>query len=214
MTTRMTTRKPDRRTQRTRHQLQDALMSLILEKGYDAVTIEDITAHANLGRTTFYLHYKDKEDLLLRSLEAVYDDLVVQVQARSIDEWLALGYGPWTLAFQHAAEHARFYQIILSGQGSDVIRNRVQSYLAATTKAGIHQRIQELGATMPMPIEVLSNYIASALLGLIAWWLENDQPYPVAQMDEYFGQLTLHGIAPVMGLRPLRSEEPSLTPAE
>jgi AcrR family transcriptional regulator len=104
----MNPRKPDRRVLRTRRQLQDALMALVLEKGYDAVTIEDITERADLGRTTFYLHYKDKDELLMQSLEAVYDDLVDQIQQRTIDEWVAQGQGPWTLAFQHAAENAAF----------------------------------------------------------------------------------------------------------
>ena len=195
----MNQRKPDRRVQRTRRQLQDALMSLILEKGYDAVTVEDITGSADLGRTTFYLHYKDKEELLVQSLEAVFDDLVAQIQQRSIDDWVALGQGPWTLAFQHAADNARFYQIILRGQGGNTIKNRVLDYIASTAQATISRRAQEMGVTLSMPIEVLSSYVASSLLGLIAWWLENERPYTVAQMDDYFRQLTMHGTAQVMG---------------
>lgn len=69
----------DRRTNRTRRLLRNALMAAILEKGYDAITIEDITERADLGRTTFYLHYKDKEDLLIESLEAITDELRAQV---------------------------------------------------------------------------------------------------------------------------------------
>ncbi len=198
----MSQRKPDRRVLRTRRQLQDSLMSLILEKGYDAVTIEDITENADLGRTTFYLHYKDKEELLMKSLEAVYDDLVIQIQRRTIDEWVANGQGPWTLAFEHAAENARFYQVVLSGHGGGAIKKRVQDYIAETTQETIAARAQEVGSTPSMPIEVLSNYIASSLLGLIAWWLENNQPYSVAQMDEFFRQLTILGTAEVMGLAP------------
>ena len=143
----MNQRKPDRRVQRTRRQLQESLTSLILAKGYDAVTIEDITEQADLGRTTFYLHYKDKEELLMQSLEAVFDDLVAQIQQRSIDDWVAHGQGPWTLAFEHAAENARFYQIILSGQGGDGLKRRVQAYIAATAKTTITRRAEELGAS-------------------------------------------------------------------
>lgn len=61
----MSDKQLDRRVRRTRRALQDSLTSLILEKGYDAVTVEDITDRADLGRTTFYLHYKDKEELLI-----------------------------------------------------------------------------------------------------------------------------------------------------
>lgn len=201
----MNQRKPDRRVMRTRRQLQDALMALVLEKGYDVVTIEDITERADLGRTTFYLHYKDKEELLMQSLEAVYDDLVTQIQQRTIDEWVANGHGPWTLAFQHAAENAHFYRIVLSGQGGGIIKKRVQNYIATTAQATIAARAQEIGVTPSLPIEVLSNYIASSLLGLIAWWLEEERPFTIAQMDEYFRQLTMQGTAQVMGLTPLET---------
>ena len=68
--------KIDRRIVRTRQLLRDSLMSLILEKGYEAVTVQHITDQANLGRATFYLHYKDKEELLVISLESLFDELV------------------------------------------------------------------------------------------------------------------------------------------
>ena len=70
----------DRRVSRTRRQLRDALMALILERGYNMVTIEDITDRADLGRTTFYLHYRDKDELLIESLEAIAQDLKAQVE--------------------------------------------------------------------------------------------------------------------------------------
>lgn len=70
MTTTVITR-PDRRRARTRKMLSDALMGLILERGYDAITIQDITDKANLSRATFYLHFGDKQDLYLCSLERV-----------------------------------------------------------------------------------------------------------------------------------------------
>ena len=57
----MATKAPDRRVQRTRKLLQDALMALILEKGYEAVTIQDIIDRANVGRSTFYAHFLDKQ---------------------------------------------------------------------------------------------------------------------------------------------------------
>ena len=72
-------KRQDRRITRTRNQLREALFELILEKGYDTVTIEEITDRANLGRTTFYLHYKDKEQLLLESINSIANDLLQQI---------------------------------------------------------------------------------------------------------------------------------------
>jgi AcrR family transcriptional regulator len=61
----MTTRKKvDRRTQRTRHQLGRALVGLVEEKRFDDITVQDVIDRADVGRSTFYTHFRDKEDLL------------------------------------------------------------------------------------------------------------------------------------------------------
>jgi AcrR family transcriptional regulator len=67
--------KIDRRKARTRQLLRDALMALIVEKGYEAISIQDIVDRANVARPTFYLHFKDKEELLFTSLVEIYEEL-------------------------------------------------------------------------------------------------------------------------------------------
>ena len=66
-------RKLDPRVERTQEALSAALMALIEEKGYDAISVQDITERSRLNRATFYLHYKDKQDLLIRTSEAAFD---------------------------------------------------------------------------------------------------------------------------------------------
>ncbi len=196
----MTKRKTDRRILRTRKQLSDALMALILEKGYDAVTIEEITERADLGRTTFYLHYKDKDELLYKSLEAVFDDLVSQMEPYPIDEWPLAGERLSGMAFRHAAENAHLYKIILSGQGGTSIAQRIREYIAQTSIHIIKTHYAQYIGDSPVPIEVLSNYIASSMMGMITWWLENDQPYTADEMHYFFQQLNFRGTAQTMGL--------------
>src|SRR5215218_9787371 len=65
----------DRRIQRTRQLLLDALSALILEKGYEAMTVQDVIDRANIGRSTFYVHFQDKEDLLLKGVETLWSAL-------------------------------------------------------------------------------------------------------------------------------------------
>ena len=60
---------PDRRVRKTRQLLREALMELTLERGYDHVTIQDILDRADVGRSTFYAHYHDKDDLLVSEFE-------------------------------------------------------------------------------------------------------------------------------------------------
>jgi AcrR family transcriptional regulator len=196
----MTTRKPDRRVLRTRKQLSQALMSLILEKGYDAVTIEEITERADLGRTTFYLHFKDKDELLFKSLQAVYDDLVSQIEPYPIEEWNLTGDRLSGLAFQHAAENAHLYKIILSGQGGTAISQRIREYIAQTSIRIIKTHYAQHMNDSSIPIEVLGNYIASSMMGMMTWWMENDQPFSAEEMHAFFKQLNFQGVAQTMGL--------------
>src|SRR5215510_4394829 len=115
----------DRRVQRTRQLLRNALIELTLEKGYDAVTVQDITDRANLGRATLYLHYRDKENLLLSSLEDTLEELKGRLEPPSLERFLAnQGTHPYLVAFEHAAENSTLYRILLTGQAAASIARR------------------------------------------------------------------------------------------
>lgn len=197
-------KQPDRRKLRTKKQLQEALFELILERGYDLVTIEDITNRANLGRTTFYLHYKDKEHLLLQSIDSIANDLISQIDPALLSftkenleyKRQNLVIAPVMLVFRHASENANLYKIILRGEGAFKTSNRFRSiiYIAAGQIMSI--RIKELGINQPeLPIDVLANFFAGSLLTLVTWWLENDQPYSVEDMANMFKELVMNGFS-------------------
>src|SRR5437868_4937351 len=103
--------KVDRRKQRTRRMLREALISVILEKGYDAVTIQDITERADLRRATFYLHYKDKDELLMTVLQETFDELVEQIGPFMHGDILAgkTQVEPFRMTFRHVADNADLY---------------------------------------------------------------------------------------------------------
>src|SRR5688572_15174255 len=86
--TQLTKNKIDRRIQRTRQSLRTALLELIKKKGYDAISIEEITECANVGRATFYLHYKDKEDLLLEEFSEMANEKVQVLSEIPFSAWL------------------------------------------------------------------------------------------------------------------------------
>lgn len=192
--------KPDRRVQRTRQLLKDALMELILEKGYDAITIQDITDRANLARATFYLHYQDKEDLLVKSLEAVFEDLLSQMPPPG--QWPLSDSGPIAVAFNHTAENADLYRIILSRQGRTTIPRRIRSYMAGYAEQFIEDYLAETGTLPLVPVDVLANYIAGSLLALAAWWLESGMPYTPEEMVQMYHRLVVLGVSRVMGIEP------------
>lgn len=198
----------DRRKARTRRLLREALFALMLEKGYETITIEDITERADVGRTTFYLHYKDKEELLLESIEAIALELREQI-TRSVQTapqnhisasnqrvfpQLAI-----TLLLQHAAENARLYLPILRGEGTP----RAPAHIRAL----IHQISLEYFArrgassseqSSPLLLQALINFFSSSLLGMLTWWLENNFPYSPEQMAELYLQLFYRGTASLL----------------
>ncbi|MBZ0291180.1 MAG: TetR/AcrR family transcriptional regulator [Anaerolineae bacterium] len=180
----------DRRVKRTRQLLRDALMELILEKGYDAVTVQDVTDRANLGRATFYLHYRDKEDLLTTSLEEIYDDLVERMEPVSWERLLSNQQSPSKVAFEHAAENRDLYLVLLRGQGAGTLTLKIRQYLANT----IQQQMQVLADDSTIPLELLSNHIAGSLVAMLSWWLENDTPHSADYMAQIFSQLVMSGV--------------------
>ena len=188
--------KTDRRINRTRRLLRDALMALILEKGYDAVTVEDITTRADLGRTTFYLHYKDKEELLVESLDAIANDLKAQVDllggARAIGD---VQPRPIHLAFHHAAEHADLYRIILSGEGATKAATRLRQIISEGAQEFLAARIEKVqpGVQPRYELGMVANYFASALLGFLTWWLETGALQPPDEMADFFLELFFNG---------------------
>src|SRR6266498_1508474 len=97
----------DRRVRKTRQQLGDALVSLILEIGYDSITIKDITDRADVAHATFYRHYRDKDELLARRLESVVQEIEGLTREPSLQD--AEGY----LIFKHAQENSVLYRILL-----------------------------------------------------------------------------------------------------
>ncbi len=183
--------KLDRRVVRTRQLLRGALLELILEKGFDAVTVQDITDRANLGRATFYLHYKGgKEELLLSNLESIYDELVARLKPLKREGLRPSENRPSQVAFEHAAEHRDLYLVLLHSQAAATLAQRIREYLAGV----IQQDLETWATDSPLPLEVIANYMAGSLIALITWWLEHDMPYPPAYMSDIFSRLTLPGV--------------------
>ena len=156
----------DRRIQRTRELLKDALMQLIAEKGYDSVTIQDITEKANLGRTTFYLHYESKEALLLdhhfdfashlilRPL--TYEELVNEIPPVDFETFLKSLQKDKSIYF--AVAHSKDSGVIMRGVRQQMVNNLIIS-------------LKPVFVGRDLSLELLANYIVGAQLSFIDWWL-------------------------------------------
>ena len=184
----------DRRIQRTRQGLQDALLALILEKGFDAVTVQDVIDRANVGRSTFYSHFQDKEDLLLSGFE----HLRTQFEEHFMSE-IVTDDSPWALSlsmFQHAQEQRQLYKALAGRQGGNVALAHIQKYLFTY----LHNHLKQVLSKRKkgIPAEILAHYITSSLISLLTWWLDNDSAYPAEQMNDFYRQLVQPGIDAVV----------------
>lgn len=170
-----------RHRQRTCRQLQTALVELILEKGYDAVSIQDITDRADLARATFYLHAKDKDELLwslIANMIHATEDEVAKKYSGPIPPQ-AEYYGYWNI-FTHIEQNRDIYRVILGSRGSSQMAHLVHEYMVAETVKDIKQ--VGIYADFHLPAEVSAQIIIGSILSLAIWWLEKPNDYTPQQM--------------------------------
>ncbi len=181
----------DRRIRRTQHLLAQALIALTLENGYEAVTIRDITAQADIGYATFFRHYHDKDDLLEDVLDVVLDELR-QLLATTEPEADPALVG--TLVFCYVQEHSEVVRVLLG------CRAALQRLITVVTQQIVADHAAPLAVVLPR--DLAAHHIVSATIALIAWWLDHAMPYPPEQMGRIYHEL----IARPTGA--LRSPEP------
>src|SRR5512143_2387903 len=174
---------PDRRTQRTRQTLSQALIALIQEKRYEAITVQDICDRANVGRSTFYAHFQDKDALLASNFQQMLESLGGQVELRA-------GQFVFSVAplFQHVQEHHHLYKALAWGGGFDVLLHAGQQQWRAHIETHLSTLLQQ-GRSPAIPSDVMTAYLAGPLHTLLLWWLDRQMPYPPERMDEMFQQL-------------------------
>jgi AcrR family transcriptional regulator len=211
-------KKVDRRIARTRKLLRDALLALIIEKRYETITVENITDHADLGRATFYLHYHDKTELLLETIDTIAADLIDEAtKAGFIPGLLPKSAEPVsarnqanaiTLVFRYAARNADLWRTILRGDGMTVASVRIRKIIGTVAGNYFKEYWQENthGEKLNLPEGVVANYFAVALMGFMTWWLEDGMQYPPEQMAEVFRRLFFQGAFKAAGL-PLGEDE-------
>jgi len=193
--------KPDRRVQRTRELLQKALIELISERGYDAITIQDIADRANLGRTTFYLHYSSKDELFITCHEAIVSEFRIGPLHPLSREELLSPEAPagMTSAYRHLDDaRARLYSIF-QGKDSLLILRRIRDWNAQEIEAVLRAAFVEADSTIPF--DVLANYLAGAQIALVQWWLEKRQPHKLENLAQTFHRLQRAAIRDAFGLR-------------
>lgn len=199
----------DRRVARTRRMLKDALASLILEKGYGALTVQEILDRADVGRATFYAHYRDKEALLLSLFAELRDSLRQEFMGISVEDMARFGEGiGLTLPlFAHAAQQRRLYRILLGSPDGAVLLRYLRGVLATPLEAHLRAAVETSGRVSAMRVPVMVAAYVSAVLGVLVWWLEEDAPCTPKEMDRLVERLLAPGMAMVLHDHPATSAQ-------
>ena len=175
--------KQDRRVRRTHQLLSDALIALALEKGYDNVTIKDITERADVAYVTFFRHYRDKDELLGKRLEEMHHDLD---ELTRVDNRQSEG----VQIFQYIQRHSALYQMLLRNQGTQRVIKQLRDNLATSLLR--HCKPFQCRTGLVVMDAIVANHLAVSVFGLIEWWLEHDMPYTPEQMGQIYEELILN----------------------
>jgi AcrR family transcriptional regulator len=193
--------KVDRRVRRTRELLSNALISLLHEQRYERVTVQDVIDRADVGRSTFYAHFHDKDGLLL----SVFEGLRVEFETyeRRLGGGDAGERGPWpTLAvFEHASRYRALYKALLGRRGPDVVKRHLHGLL--TELMHDHFRARARHGPPHVPLDVIVELSVSSLLGLLIWWLDSDGTYTSEEMLDMYRRLTEPGIRAALRREPV-----------
>lgn len=183
----------DRRVARTRSLLHRAHLGLIQEKGYEAVTVEDICATANVGRSTFYAHYPNKEALHRGGLEQLRQELMDPGREG------AAGAGPLAFSlpmFDHARDHLDLYRALVGGRGGALAIEEIRQILSDMVRRELSSDSRL--AKDAVRKEFVVRHLVGAYLAVLTWWLDGGAKLPSAEMDAMFRRLANDGLRSIV----------------
>ena len=189
-------RKPDLRIRRTRSLLSNALVALMQEKSIDKITVQEVLDRAAVGRSTFYLHYRDKDDLFLCVLE---DGLEMWSTALLRKRENSYRIVPVEEFFRHVGDAKKLYRALVDSGRIQAFFELAQGYFAR----GIARRVKDMGVKnlIPSELDACSHALAGNLLSLLKWWLDRGARESPKAMDELFHRMAWIGLQSKSRLR-------------
>ena len=186
--------KQDRRTRRTRQLLRGAFVALLKEKRYEDVSVQDIIERADVARSTFYVHYVDKEDLLVGRWGVFASNLGVHADGLKHEEsdgHSILSTLGW---FSHIEAQGDLLKIIAKDPAMDLAMKTLHGILLEDMQMRIQNHLPE-NENAPIPPSLAVEYLAGSLMTLLKWWVKQGMSYPPERMDEISQQLVMRGVS-------------------
>lgn len=203
-------KKQDRRVQRTQQSLRRAMFELIQERGFEALSVQDVIDRANVGRATFYAHFQNKDDLLLSGFGDLRTSLkerqrIAFSQGRSVDDRvLAFSHE----MFAHANEHRTLFRAMVGRSSGAAVQRMIHKLLLDLVRDDVKALAPQEDSTS-VPTEALVQFLAGSFFGLLMWWLNGTMRLSVEEVNSLFRRLALGALkaGPVLevpGSRPSR----------
>lgn len=186
----------DRRIQKTTNLLREALVSLIAEKPYDSIVVKEILDRANVGRSTFYMHFQDKDDLLISGIHDMLGPVPspTRTPGKSHD-WILWFSLP---VFEHHYRHAHAWGDRIGTRGRAILHEHLRKVLSELITEVMKKELR-MGRQSARQIspELISAYLASTFVLVLNWWLDNRMRLHPKEIDDVFRKLTLPTLAAI-----------------
>jgi AcrR family transcriptional regulator len=174
--------KKDKRVERTRDRLGDALVALIREKPFDDIRVQDVLDRAGVGRSTFYVHFRDKVDLLLSDADEFFEHMsMLLIRKRDTSGRVA----PVRELFAHVADVEEFVRALTASGRAHAIFDLGRDHFARAIERRLSRRIAKKER------DALAYGYATALFALLTWWVEHKRPLTPEKMDDLFHRMII-----------------------
>jgi AcrR family transcriptional regulator len=172
----------DRRIIKSQEAIKRAVIELMSEKNLDQITIQDISDRADVSRKTIYLHYVDKFDLLDKIIEESINKLRTICETACEMEWR-----PATqIGFEYLESNYSFFSTMLASKGAPYFRSRFLEFQIEGFKNELRKTNEKNNG---LSEDIIVQFVATAYVGVVEWWLTNGMPYPPHVMAEQVGTL-------------------------
>jgi AcrR family transcriptional regulator len=180
--------KVDPRVRRTRRLLRDALVFLMLEKDYASITIREITERAEVAYITFFRHFESLDQLLMEALDESLAELLVHIETLAKRSETSALEIEGRLIFEYIEQKADLFRILFKSQSVTRVRKKVVQNIAVIFQKSCAPLAR---SNNQLAIAITSNHIATSLLALIEWWLDNKMTPAPAQMGKIYKALII-----------------------
>jgi AcrR family transcriptional regulator len=186
-------------TRHQRHRLQtrkgliQAAVELVLEKGYETVTVQDITDRADIGRGTFYIHFKDKEEVIWTAIQGLCLELEQAAHQQYKDnipdqrEYYGLVY-----IFHQVDKNRDLFRVCFSARGPAALTERVGDLLANIILYDLQNQPALRDPNSDVPLEIIAQMMTGLITRMISWWLNTSNGYTTEQMAGMIYETLFH----------------------